>query len=396
MKKVLFVLKDMNVGGVEKSLISLLNEMDFKEYKVTVLLLKNQGGFLNAIPKEVEVKVLEKYEMTESWVNNPPLLEIKKLLSMKHFDMAFKLFAGYIWYKLSRNMTLYYKMAFSEINSMEEEYDIAIAFTSIISYLTYFVKYKVKAPIKVGWIHFDVNKFNIDKKTTFSLHKDLDRIFVVSNEACENFIKIFPELKEKCEVKYNIVSRRYIDQMSQEKIIDAVFDCNYDGIKIITLGRLSKEKGQDIIPKVALMLKNQGVSFKWYLIGDGNLRAELEAEISKKGLGENVILLGTKTNPYPYLRQANLYVQTSVHEGFCISLAEARALYLPIISTEFVGAAEQIKNQITGSIVKREAGVLYKEILKLINNHQIRNEYIANMKAENIKYQIGANYIKIK
>lgn len=388
MKKILFVLKDMNVGGVEKSLISLLNEMDFDEYKVTVLLLKNYGGFLDAIPNGVEVKVLEKYEKIESWVNNPPLLEIRKLLSKKCFIMAFKLFAGYIWYKLFSNMMLYYKMAFSEINSMEEEYDIAIAFTSIISYLTYFVKYKVKAPIKVGWIHFDVNKLNMDKKTTFSLHKDLDKIYVVSKESYENFVAMFPKLKEKCEVKYNIISKKYIDQMSKEKIMDSAFNSNYDGIRIITLGRLSKEKGQDIVPEVALRLKEYGVDFKWYLIGDGNLRQELEREINIKGLKENVILLGTKTNPYPYLAKSDIYVQTSVHEGFCISLAEARALYLPIISTEFAGAAEQIKNQITGSVVKREVSVLYKEILKLVNIPKIRNEYIANMKIENMKCQI--------
>lgn len=385
MKKVLFVLKDMNVGGVEKSLISLLNEMDLKKYKVTVLLLKNQGGFLDAIPKEVEVKVLEKYEMTESWVNNPPLLEIKKLLSMKHFDMAFKLFVGYIWYKLSRNMTLYYKMAFSEINSMEEEYDIAIAFTSIISYLTYFVKYKVKAPIKVGWIHFDVNKLNMDKKTTFSLHKDLDKIYVVSMESYENFVGMFPKLKEKCEVKYNIISKKYIDQMSKEKIMDSAFNSNYDGIRIITLGRLSKEKGQDIVPEVALRLKEYGVDFKWYLIGDGNLRQELEREIDIKGLKENVILLGTKTNPYPYLAKSDIYVQTSVHEGFCISLAEARFLYLPIVSTEFSGAREQIRNRVTGSIVKRDVKEIHKEVLELILNEERRVQYRYNLRKESMR-----------
>lgn len=379
MKKVLFVLKDMNVGGVEKSLISLLNEMDLKKYKVTVLLLKNQGGFLDVIPNEVEVKVLEKYEMIESWLNSPPLVEIKKLLSIKKIDMAFKLFVGYIWYKLSGNMTFYYKMAFTEIDSMEEEYDVAVAFTSIISYLTYFVKYKVKASIKIGWIHFDVNKLNMDKKTTFNLHKDLNKIYVVSKESYENFVAMFPKLKEKCEVKYNIISQKYIKQMSKEKITDLAFDCNYDGVKIITLGRLSKEKGQDIIPEVALQLKKQGIDFKWYLIGDGNLRQELEREIDAKDLKENVILLGTKTNPYPYLAGVDIYVQTSVYEGFCISLAEARALYLPIISTEFAGAKEQIINGETGSIVKRNTDEICDELITLIYDKEKREKYSLNL-----------------
>lgn len=379
MKKVLFALKDMNVGGVEKALLSLLNEMDKQEYKITVLLLQNRGGFLNEIPEDIEVKVLDSYQDIEGIVNNPPLYEIKKICKKKEISRALQLLLGYIWYKASGNMSFYYRMAFSNIQSLKEKYDIAVSFTSIISYLTYFVKYKVKAPIKIGWIHFDVNKLNMDKKTIFSLHKDLDKIYVVSKESYENFVAMFPKLKEKCEVKYNIISQKYIKQMSKEKITDLAFDCNYDGVKIITLGRLSKEKGQDIIPEVALQLKKQGIDFKWYLIGDGNLRQELEREIDAKDLKENVILLGTKTNPYPYLAGVDIYVQTSVYEGFCISLAEARALYLPIISTEFAGAKEQIINGETGSIVKRNTDEICDELITLIYDKEKREKYSLNL-----------------
>lgn len=385
MKKILFALKDMNVGGVEKSLISILNEIDYQKYKVTVLLLKNNGGFLDSIPKCVEVKILEKYKTIEAWVNNPPIVEIKKLISRREYSNAIKLFIGYIWYKLFGNMTLYYKMAFAKIDSMKEEYDIAIAFTSIISYLTYFVKYKVKAPTKIGWIHFDVNKLNMDKKTTYSLHKDLKKIYIVSKEAYENFVEMFPGLKDKCEVKYNLVSRKYIEEMSKEGITDPAFDHNYKGIKIVTLGRLSKEKGQDIIPEIAFRLKEQGINYKWYLIGDGYLRILLEEEIAKMDLEENVILLGTKINPYPYLAKADIYVQTSVYEGFCISLAEARALCLPIISTKFTGAEEQLKNQITGSIVNREAEEIFQELLELILCENKRKQYRYKLKMEHLK-----------
>lgn len=380
MKKVLFALKDMNVGGVEKALLSLLNELDRQEYKITVLLLQNQGGFLNEIPKDVEVKVLESYQDIEGIVNNPPLYEIKKRYKKNEISKAIQLLLGYIWYKVSGNMIFYYRMAFSNIQSLPEEYDIAVSFTSIISYLTYFVKYKVKAPIKVGWIHFDVNKLNMDKKTIFSLHKDLDKIYVVSKESYENFVTMFPKLKEKCEVKYNVVSKKYIKQMSKEKITDPAFNCNYDGIKIITLGRVSKEKGQDIIPEVALRLKEHGIDFKWYLIGDGNLRQELEREIDIKGLKENVILLGTKTNPYPYLARADIYVQTSVYEANSVALEEAKVMNLPILATDFSGVNEQIKNQVTGSIVKREVEDIYEELLKLVEDQEKRQLYILNLK----------------
>lgn len=382
MKKILFVLKDMNVGGVEKALISLLNEMNFQEYEVAVLLMKNSGDFLDSIPNNVEVKYLEQYDMIESWVNKPPLLEIKRLYKEKKVITALKLLVGYIWYKISGNMILYYRMVFAGIPSLAEEYDVAISFTSLIGYLTYFLKYKVKAQTKIGWIHFDVNKLNMDQKTTFTLHKDLDKIYVVSKESLENFVAMFPKLQEKCEVKYNIVSKKHINQMAEEKIRDSIFDCNYNGTKIITLGRLSKEKGQDIIPEIALRLKENGVDFKWYLIGDGNLRPKLEDEIEKKDLIENVILLGTKTNPYPYLAKSDIYVQTSIYEANSIALEEAKVINLPILATDFSGVSEQIKNQVTGSIVKREVEDIYEELLKLVEDQRKRQLYILNLKKE--------------
>ena len=374
----------MNVGGVEKALLSLLNDMDRQEYKITVLLLKNSGGFLKDIPTDVEVKILDQYEEIETVVNNPPLLEIKRLCRERKVATALKLFIGYVWYKVGGSMLFYYRMAFSKVPQLTEEYDVAISFTSIISYLTYFVKYKVKSPIKVGWIHFDVKKLNMDKKTVFNLHKDMQKIYIVSKESYENFITVFPELKDKCEVKYNIVSKKYISQMAKEEITDASFDCKYNGVKIITLGRLSKEKGQDIIPKVALRLKQAGIDFKWYLIGEGNLRNELEKDINEKNLVENVILLGMKTNPYPYLAKSDIYVQTSIHEGFCISLAEAKVMDLPILTTEFAGAKEQICDQKTGSIVKRNVEELYNELLKFILNETKKKYYAYYMNLEEI------------
>lgn len=382
MKKILFALKDMNVGGVEKALLSLLNEMDRQEYKITVLLLKNSGGFLKDIPADVEVKILDQYQEIESVVNNPPLLEIKKLCREKKIIAALKLFIGYVWYKVSGSMILYYRTAFSKVPQLIEEYDVAVSFTSIISYLTYFVRYKVKAPIKIGWIHFDVNKLNVDKKTIFNLHKDMKKIYIVSKESYENFVAMFPKLKDKCEVKYNIVSKKYISQMAKEEIGDAAFDCKDNEVKIITLGRLSKEKGQDIIPEVALRLKQAGINFKWYLIGEGNLRSELEKDICEKGLVENVILLGVKTNPYPYLAKSDIYVQTSVYEANSIALEEAKVLNLPIVATDFSGVSEQICNQKTGSIVKRKATDIYEELCMLIENPEKRKFYTSNLKNE--------------
>lgn len=139
-----------------------------------------------------------------------------------------------------------------------------------------------------------------------------------------------------------------------------------DEIIIMTLGRIEKEKGQDIIPEVAQSLKEKGIIFKWYLIGDGTQKKVIEEDVNKRGLSENVIFLGTKSNPYPYLRQADIYVQTSVHEGFCITLAEAKIFDNAIISTDFTGAAEQLNGRKNSYVVKRNKDEIINSFMNFL------------------------------
>ena len=381
MQKVLFALKDMNIGGVEKSLISLLNEIDQDKYDNTVLLLRNYGGFINHIPSWVKVKILDDYSKIDAIVNNNPLFEIKRLFRNKEKLFSFQLLIGYIYYKLTEDMRLYYYFAFKKIKPLEEEYDIAISYTSIISYLSYFVNYKVKARMKIGWIHFDVSKISLIKKTMLKLHNDYFKIYIVSKEGYNNFVEIFPELEQKCEIKYNVISSKYIKELANHSIDD--MKCK--GIKIVTLGRLSYEKGQDMIPEIAYRLKQQSIEFKWYLIGDGNLNKNILEYITKFDLQDYVILLGTKDNPYPYLKNADLYVQTSRYEGYCISLAEARVFELPIVTTNFVGANEQLINNITGKIVSIDIDDLYNAIYEITKDSHLRDLYRKNLRKENAK-----------
>lgn len=363
MKKVLFVVKCMNIGGVEKSLISLLNTMSKTEYDVDVLLLEKNGGFLNQIPSWVNVKVFEEYSSIKDAVNLPPLKVIKAKFKSKDIIGACKFANAYLLSKLFKNSKLYYRQVFKKVNKLEKKYDIAVAYSSIINYLSWIVCYKVDADTKIGWIHFDISKLVIDRKLFLDLHSKMEKIYVVSQEALDKFCNAFPELKLKCEVKYNVVDSKNILKMADEKVEFLKGD---DETIIMTLGRLEKEKGQDIIPQVAEELKEKNMNFKWYLIGDGGLRKTIEEEIKSVGLEEYVILLGAKSNPYPYLKQADIYVQTSIHEGFCITLAEAKVFDNAIISTDFTGASEQLENRKNSYVVYRDKCDISDAILKCI------------------------------
>ena len=364
MKKILFVSKNMDVGGVEKSLVSLLNSLYAKGYEIDLLLLENKGEFLKQIPSWVNVMTLAEYINIKHEVNDPPIKVIRRQIKQGHYISALFLLIAYGITKLFNNYKYYYKTVFKKVRKIDKEYDIAISYSSIINYISWFVCFHVRAKKKIGWIHFDIDKLNIDKKMLFYLHNKMDKIFVVSQEALNSFVKMFPQLENKCELRYNIIDTKTILEMSKEKVNDIYID--KDEKMIITLGRLTSEKGQDIIPDIALNLKEKGLKFKWYIIGDGNLKEQIFSRKCQLGLDDTIVLLGKRINPYPYLKQADIYVQTSIHEGFCITLAEAKVFGMPIISTKFAGAYEQLENRQDCKIVNRNLEEMTLAIEKLL------------------------------
>lgn len=369
-KNFLFAVRNMNIGGVEKSLISLLNSLNPDDYDIDVLLLENHGGFLEDIPSWVRVISWDGYADIRDEVNLPPLVMIKSLFKSGKVLRAFRLLTGFLSYRISKNIIHYYKAVFkgSGITGLKNHYDIAVSYTSIIAYLSYVVLNYVSAGQYYGWIHFDVNQLVIEKKSQYALHNRFDKIFVVSKKALQSFVSLFPELKEKCELKYNILDEKTINKLSKEKVTRLR---NNGEIIIVTLGRLTKEKGQDIVPDIALELKKANLCFKWVLIGDGSLREVIKVKAAQYGLSNEIELIGTQKNPYPYLKQADIYVQTSVHEGYCITLAEARFFDLNIISTKFAGAEEQLNNYRKGIVVDREIKQLKEAILKMARENNL-------------------------
>lgn len=193
-------------------------------------------------------------------------------------------------------------------------------------------------------------------------------------------IEKIPSDEHKIEVFKNIISSESIKEMAQEK---EEFDSEFKGTKIVTVGRLSKEKGQDIAIKVLANLIKNGYNVRWYCIGDGVDKKAYENLIEEYGLTSEFILLGSKENPYPYIKMADIYVQPSRHEGFCLTLAEARYLQKPIITTDFSGSYEQITDNYDGFIVRVDEDELYEKIKFLLNNPGKSNEFTMNLRKIN-------------
>ena len=201
-----------------------------------------------------------------------------------------------------------------------------------------------------------------------------------------------PSTVGKSEVLLNIISKDLVCNMANEEIN---FDDKFDGIKIVTVGRLSKEKGQDLAINALYKLINDGYKVRWYCVGEGNARGEYEKLIKEKNLENNFILLGANPNPYPYIKKSDIYVQTSRHEGYCLTLAEAKCLCKPIVTTNFIGAYEQIEDEINGFIVKPGDVDGYVEVLKkLILNKDLRKNMMRESRRIALQEFDEKNYFK--
>ena len=368
MKKILFMCINMNIGGTEKALLTMLNEMDRRKYDITLFMLEEYGGFLNQIPDGIKVIYLKEYKTLKKFINDPPQLVAKELIKNRKVIKGLSVLFVYIISKLIKDISIYYKYILRNVNILNEEYDIAIAYAGPMDFISYFVINKIKSKKRVQWIHFDITKIGFNVNFAKKIYDKFDKVFVVSNEGKDKLINFLPSLKDKTEVFFNIISCKMIEKMSYE---GEGFSDDFDGTRILTVGRLSKEKGQDLIIPVLKKLKENGYKVRWYCIGDGPERNEYEKIVEELNIKDDFIFLGSKLNPYKYMKECDIYVQPSKHEGYCITLGEARCFNNPIVTTNFTGANEQIVNENTGLVCEISEEGIYKAIKKLLDDNDI-------------------------
>ncbi|WP_078553422.1 glycosyltransferase [Bacillus alkalicellulosilyticus] len=372
-KKILFMVINMNIGGTEKALLNMLDEIPEEQYDITLLMLEEFGGFLEAVQNHVTIQYLDGYEKIKRSLEEPPYLLAKNYISNWKLSKGINHFFYHTMSKVFNDRSSYFEYLLKNCERDTTEYDIAVAYAGPMDFISYYIAKKIKAKRKIQWIHFDVSKIGFNLSFAKKFYPKFDKVFVVSNTAREKIIKYLPHLSEKIETFYNTLSPSSINKLAKQ---GEGFRDNFKGTRILTVGRLSKEKGQDIAIQVCAMLKKSGYNIRWYCIGEGNARKEYENLIIKYDVAEEFVLLGSQSNPYPYMDQCDIYVQPSRYEGFCITLSEAKCFKSPIVITNFTGASEQITNEINGLIVSIEKKEIYLGITKILNN----NKLIDNLK----------------
>ncbi|GAE44191.1 glycosyltransferase [Mesobacillus boroniphilus] len=381
MKKILFMLSSMNIGGVEKSFLSLLSTLDKEKFDVTLLLLEKKGEFLSFLPDWIKVKEASWFGAVKPVILQPPKKTVHEYFVKGEYQRIPGFITTYFISKKLDDRYLYYKHVLKNIPPESTKYDLAIAIRDLLTLLIIIFLTKSKQEKKISWIHFDVSNHKINKNLYERLYRKFHELVVVSEEARKQLVRLIPSAEGKTRIVPNIIDDELIIEMSKEAI---TFDPNYKGLKILTVGRLSEEKGQDLAVRVLSKLRENGYNVRWYCIGEGKYRDNLESLIKEFGVEENFILLGSKNNPYPYMAQADIYVQTSRHEGFCLTLAEAKCLSKPIVTTNFIGAIEQIIDGENGYIVNVHEDEIYSKVKLLLENKEIR-DYLSDVLSKDIQ-----------
>lgn len=367
--KIAIATHQMVMGGIEKSLIDLSKALLKCGADVTVYIETSGGELYNSLPSEV--KVVDIFE------NYPNMAVILKETFMQRNPKAM-LAALYSWVnnRWGGDAVKGWRANAIYLGSIDEVYDYAFAYAAPVAFSVVFVDQVLKAKKKYAWIHNDCRRLSLDIRKYSDLFEAFDQIFCVSKKAKETFLERLPQYESKTEVFYNIINSEEILKNADEPVDISAFW----GTKLLTVGRICSPKGQDIIPVICKRIRDMGYDIRWYCVGDGEGRSLVEEKIREFDVAEEVVLLGSKRNPYPYFKAADIYVQPSRHEGFGITLSEAKLFGLPIVTTDFDGANEQIEDGVTGVIVHFDEDEIFTALVKLLENVETQGVLKNNLK----------------
>ena len=366
-KRILFLIGIIDNGGVARSLINLLNVVDTDKYEIHLLIMSaKQSEYEKLIPKSITIHrnfiigcLLNKWEgIINLFKHQYPIIALGSILRIiiSPFNKGI---AGLLLSKL--------------FPKIEDEYDMIVDYNGQQN--LYYMIDKLNAKHKVTFFHSDYRKWqhykNIDKK----YYPKADYIFSISNTCVSSLKNFFPEAASKIKLFENISQPDIIYKLSEKEIH---YNLNSE-IILVTIGHVCFNKGTDIALKSAKILMDRGYKFKWLFLG--TIIEKKYLKLAKElGLEEYIKFMGNIENPYPYIRKATIIVHTSRFEGKSIAIDESKILCKPIVATNFSTVNDQLTNGVNASICNINPNDISNSIEKLINDIQLRNNYISYLK----------------
>jgi glycosyltransferase involved in cell wall biosynthesis len=347
-----------NTGGAERSTTKLITKFLDRGHKVDVLLISNGGEFQSVIDKRAEVKWLRSGDFGNSY--------------SKAKD--FSKFIYLILYALTRLeqliKTLFYRF---------KKYDIVIIGLHGLS--PEFCLKHIKANKYIQLIRSDLKLCDAEGKASNNVQNfgnQIDHYICVSQTALDSFKSLFPQQKFKAVKIYNLLEAHVILEKA-EQLEDTFALDRFSGTSILTVCRIQeKSKAVFRMADVCEELLSRGHDIRWFVIGDGPDFSKLKEYIFKKGLSDHMILMGQRSNPYPYFKSSDLVAVLSYYEGLCGVVNEAKILERPLIATLFSGVQEQIKTGLNGIVVDNNELSILEGMQSLLSNPELLAKIAVN------------------
>ena len=369
MKKLLFVINTLGYGGAERALLNLLGALDPAQYQISLCVLTGQGELIHELPAYVGILNADYIDCSVlTKAGRTHLLRcvlragIGKGLLVKRARYLLKNLYRMCREKRIQADKLCWRILAEGAPAPEGEYDLAVAYLE--GGATYYVADRVRAKKKAAFVHIDYVQAGYGKALDLDCYQRMDHIFAVSNEVKEHFLEVYPSYENKVSVFPNLVDQKRVCRLAEE---GEGFPDAFHGVRILTVGRLTEQTRYDVaIDAMALLKKTSPVPVRWYVLGEGALREQLERQIQKLGLEKEFHLLGVKANPFPYYRECDLYVHATGYEGKSIAIQEAQILGKPILATDCSGNREQIEPDVDGRLCRLDSQSVSDEILWMI------------------------------
>ena len=404
-KKKIFIFNYfMYIGGAERALLGLLNAIDYTKYDVDLFLAMHVGEFMTLIPKEVNL-------LPEDSRYAGYACPLRKVLFSKDFMIglarlnAKRKYRTYIKNKGINESASSFQYVVKEMMpylpeiNPQTEYDLAISFIAPHN----IVAEKVRAKKKICWIHTDYSVVDVNAELELSVWAAFDHIISISPDVTKTFLQAFPSLSSKIMEMENILSPVFVRSCADELDITPELyqteDCK-SVLNLLCIGRFSYQKNFENIPdicqRIVSSFKSQDSKFsiRWYIIGWGGDEALIRQKIEEAGVQDYVIILGKKSNPYPYIKACDIYVQPSRYEGKSVTVREAQMLCKPVVVTNYPTAKSQIQDGVDGKIVPMDNEGCAKGLAEFIMNTELQEQITEYLKTHD--YGNEAEVLKIE
>ncbi len=367
-KRILIIIESLKIGGSEKSCVAFLKALPENKYDVDLILLSCEGLLLKQLPTWVNIIpsphayacLVHRLKEWRFYIVHSPLFWIKKALRTwkvkYHPDSDMNIIQGL------------YQQWKSDLPVLEKKYDVAIGYLE--GFCNYIVSEKIYANRKILWIHNNYDDLGYSPTFDAEYFANVNVIATMSPGARECLQQNFPNLSDRIWFIENITDAETVRNMSIQHISEKEL-IRFDGLRIVSCGRLAPQKAYERAIEAAFLLQKKGIPFKWVIVGDGPERKKLEHLKNSMAVDESFYLIGLRENPYPYMKWADMLVVTSNYEGRSMAIDEAKILGTPVITTNYATAVDAVEHEQTGLICDMTPEAIADAIVRLYNDKQL-------------------------